>query len=190
MFILDEAFKELVRRVLHPSFGDSTNSYLKEVRSVLSRGVNTTNILHDCLDNKNAVLLKYLLENGISNANEKSFSISLIEKALQLKMEFKFIQILVENGANIEDALCDAVRYSNYNTVKYLIENGANLESMNNKIHSTALFYAVFQRKREIVNLLLEYGAQVDPTDKKYQFKSPLHIAVMQGFVNSFFFYF
>ena len=83
----------------------------------------------------------------------------------------RFLKLLIENGASIEDkdfngltALNYAVKYKKSEMAKILIENGANVNTTCNSL-ATPLHKAVNLNLGEFVHLLLQNGASLNAKD-------------------------
>ena len=70
------------------------------------------------------------------------------------------IKELINKGFNPDEGLINAIEKRNKDIVKYLLKKGANANAINNEGYS-ALSLAVFLDKEEIVELLLETGADI-----------------------------
>ena len=85
---------------------------------------------------------------------------------------FEFVQYLLDNNLDITDmrsfqqnALTFSVRYGNYNVVQHLIkENYFDINSLDD-LGNTALITAVKYEQHDILNLLLDLGADPYITD-------------------------
>lgn len=79
-------------------------------------------------------------------------------------MEIQSNKSQINNGvnqANLNQQLFEAIRYNQINQVRELIKNGADI----NIIHTsgwTALELAIFEGKKDIVELLISYGVNVN----------------------------
>ncbi|KAK2470112.1 hypothetical protein H9L39_18260 [Fusarium oxysporum f. sp. albedinis] len=100
------------------------------------------------------------------------------------------MQLLVENGADIESAnrfmttpLMQACRYRNHEAVKLLIRCGANVERVNND-DETAMSIAVTNGDEPILIALLEAGARFDDGSFFDKTNTPLRRAAKQGHVD------
>lgn len=84
---------------------------------------------------------------------------------------FDVAKTLLEAGASIkskdDDILLRAVQSSNpLDLCKLLLEKGANVEGAKGFYKRTPLFWACVEEKLDVIQLLLQYGADVDARDK------------------------
>ena len=123
--------------------------------------------------NRNYKSFQALLENGADvNIYDKFNGSSAIIKASS-RNDVKYIKLLVEYGANVNDIqvgkrrpdcsvrwtpLIAASRAGNFEVVKYLVENGADI-NYHNEYNETALSESVIQDNYDIAYFLLKNGA-------------------------------
>lgn len=62
--------------------------------------------------------------------------------------------------------LMDVILYLNKNDVELVLEEGANIHAKDNR-GDTAMDYALYSGKKDIVNLLIKHGAKVDNKIRK-----------------------
>ncbi len=104
--------------------------------------------------------------------------------------EIKNIQVMVKDNPDLINAyngentpLLAAVRARQFAVVKFLLENKADTELKHHGVNNeqlTPLIWATRQENKDIVDLLLEHGANVDATDVNR--KTALHWAADHGF--------
>ena len=104
-----------------------------------------------------------------------------------------FIELLLENGANVyaeygkekRTPLYFAAKYGLYDIAKLLIQKGnkdprqPSIVNQPNEYGNTPLHCAVFYNKKNIVRLLIDNGAYVNAKNKKKI--APLHIATFKS---------
>lgn len=120
--------------------------------------------------------LNNFITNG-GNVNEKYDDKSLLHFAIDNcgKNYFEIIELLIKNGANINSnqsyykeiplhRVCARIR-PNMSVVKLILENGSevNAENITGK---TPIFYCNFSFSVDLLNLLLNYDADIKHTDK------------------------
>jgi len=99
----------------------------------------------------------------------------------------EIVEFLLNHGANTELETCTghtpmmlAAWYAvdgKYETIKTLLEHGAKVNHKEDGDGSTALHYAAMYSGKEVINLLISYGADVNAKDE-HQI-TPLHQAAM-----------
>ena len=138
----------------------------------------------------NLDVLQSALEKGADpNANQPSNNRRKREKTAMMfaseQGHLEIVRLLVENGANVnlsdrpgkklgKTPLMCAAQTNQFETVRFLLEQGAAVDAQN-KRGQTALFYAVEEEAVEAVEVLLEYGSDVQ---KKGWDGTPFEIAV------------
>ncbi|ARE67564.1 SWPV2-ORF308 [Shearwaterpox virus] len=103
--------------------------------------------------------------------NTNIFGKTLIQHAIESN-DVALIDILIKDGADVnkyfsesqESNIIRAVKLGNVNMVKKLIESGIDVNLSND--WKNALYYAVYEKNKCIVNLLLNNGAKSLPDDK------------------------
>ena len=98
-----------------------------------------------------------------------------------LKGNMQIINLLLHYGANIGEALINAIWSGNANRVEKILEFGVNLNKVEDTIGQSALHIAIERKNLQIVKLLLQHNADPNLIDKLW--KSPLHIAVKNGHI-------
>ncbi|MGD8786095.1 MAG: ankyrin repeat domain-containing protein [Phycisphaerales bacterium] len=101
----------------------------------------------------------------------------------------EIVEFLLNHGADTELETCTghtplmfAARYARdgkYETIKTLLGHGAKVDHKKDGDGSTALHYAAMYSGKEVMNLLISYGADVNARDE-YQ-STPLHQAAMRN---------
>ncbi|EGT0711725.1 hypothetical protein JAP02_000762 [Campylobacter coli] len=100
-----------------------------------------------------------------NNLNRDELTIGL-QAALLNQRNKDILNLLIRLGARIDEGYENALFYAleNYDNTKFLLELGLNVNSANT-FGKTPLFYAIEFKRKDIVSLLLVYGADVN---KKY----------------------
>ena len=160
-----ESAKDLIKKK-----GNSIN-----VNAIDSRSGNTP--LIQALKNKDESMVKYLLtldRIDVNAVDQKKHFLPPLSHVMQMNNEDdaeKFAQILIQNGANVNEPSQNETNLSNMplmiaawhghlNLVKLLVENGAFINQQDKKNGFTALIKAVYQKEDEdIVEYLLKHGA-------------------------------
>lgn len=100
--------------------------------------------------------------------------------------DFDAVKSLVAQGIDINEldkvgfnALHYAVKRQNTQMIEFLIKKGINVNAASLRNHTTPLLLAVFKCNKDIVELLLKHGADVNIVNKNS--RSPLYIACMTG---------
>jgi ankyrin repeat protein len=86
-----------------------------------------------------------------------------------------------------EGSLAMAVLRSDPNAVMEAINNGADVDEffvLGGSYHYTALYLATRFQEKEIIQLLVENGADVNLGEKKPAVRSPLHLAAVEGYLS------
>lgn len=88
---------------------------------------------------------------------------SALKTAILLNKEIEFLDVLIKWGAELNSGHESAIFYSlkNLAITKYLISKGADI-NYKNSFGKTPLFYAVEFKDENLVNLLIDNGADVD----------------------------
>jgi ankyrin repeat protein len=99
----------------------------------------------------------------------------------------EIVEFLLNHGADTELETCTghtpmmlAAWYAGdgkYETIKTLLEHGAKVNHKEDGDCSTALHYAAMYSGKEVINLLISYGADVNARDEHHS--TPLHQAAM-----------
>ena len=99
----------------------------------------------------------------------------------------EIVEFLLNNGADTELETCTghtpmmlAAWYAGdgkYETIKTLLEHGAKVNHKEDGDGGTALHYAAMYSGKEVINLLISYGADVNARDEHQS--TPLHQAAM-----------
>jgi len=99
----------------------------------------------------------------------------------------EIVEFLLDHGADTELEICTghtpmmlAAWYAGdgkYETIKTLLEHGAKVNHKEDGDGSTALHYAAMYSGKEVINLLILYGADVNARDEHQS--TPLHQAAM-----------
>ncbi|AAR83668.1 CNPV322 ankyrin repeat protein [Canarypox virus] len=114
----------------------------------------------------------YIIKSYIDcDPNTNIFGKTLIQHAIESN-DVALIDILIKDGADVnkyfsesqESNIIRAVKLGNVNMVKKLIESGIDVNLSND--WKNALYYAVYEKNKCIVNLLLNNGAKSLPDDK------------------------
>ncbi|XP_052086583.1 ankyrin repeat and KH domain-containing protein 1-like [Mytilus californianus] len=79
---------------------------------------------------------------------------------------YEIVDMLLEEGANINKALYDACRESYLDTVKFLLQNGATVNSIG-RFGQTALYGACIGGCNSIVKFLIDQGANIETKVKR-----------------------
>jgi ankyrin repeat protein len=99
----------------------------------------------------------------------------------------EIVEFLLNHGAYTELETCTGhtpmmlaawyARDGKYETIKTLLEHGAKVDHKKDGDGSTALRYAAMYSDKEVINLLISYGADVNAKDEKHT--TPLHQGAM-----------
>ena len=138
-------------------------------------------VKHDACD-----VVRCLVENGADvNALDHGNCTPLMTASFHGHVNV--ISFLVEHGANMtvqdkngETAIHHAVRHDSCDAVKCLVGNGADVNAhTNDDRHHTPLMIATLHGHANVMNSLVEHGANTDLQDKNG--KTALHYAVQYG---------
>ncbi|OCT47211.1 ankyrin repeat protein [Cladophialophora carrionii] len=140
-------------------------------------------------------LLRYAAQNWpfhVQSSGAELELLPLIRKLMTTKANPKFffwLQVVLFDsrhgyltpGAELEDArpLYYAASYGLTETVRSLVQAGANLDDCAGRYGGTALHAAVWRKQPEILDILLDAGA--DPTIKDYNGASPADLSIWSG---------
>jgi len=123
-----------------------------------------------------------LLQSGAFVNGRSKNNLSYLYFACKLG-NLKMVELLVEHGALVnipgrkglgDSPIHIASNKGFYKVVSYLIEHGADLALKDECI--SALYTAVYNKRIEVVDILLDAGANVNFTDTQV-FQTPLHVA-------------
>jgi ankyrin repeat protein len=129
---------------------------------------------------------------GVNPSQPVQLSAEELTKATQASIEaneIKRIQVMIRDNPDLINAyngentpLLAAIRARQFAVAKFLLENKADPEAKQtgNNDHITPLIWATMEENKDIVDLLLERGANVDATDGNR--KTALHHAAERGF--------
>ncbi|XP_076285606.1 uncharacterized protein LOC143211647 [Lasioglossum baleicum] len=136
-------------------------------------------LLHEAVKRKQVQMVKLLI-NYRANVNVKnSQGETPIVNAIQ-NTDTKMIELLLTNGADIKEdpkVVCTAVRCGNLEIVEDLLKNGADINALDNMYFSFSLLhYAVLRKQLQMVQLLINYGANVNVKDTRE--KTPIVDAI------------
>ena len=96
---------------------------------------------------------------------------------------FDLTRFLTENGKDVNEDHCKplrtAVMSNNTKAVRYLMQNGANVDNNKDKVSETLLTLACRERNLDMVDLLLQYGADINGKGDE----TPLTICCLKGSV-------
>jgi ankyrin repeat protein len=120
---------------------------------------------------------RFLLERGAKvgarGEGKTALAAALSAYKEDVRFDFGCVNLLLENGANIETAgdylgstaLAIAIRNQNLEEIKYLVEKGADVNTRTIPIEKTALMIAAREGDLELCRLLIKKGAEVDAAD-------------------------
>ena len=129
----------------------------------------------ELLKNNDYLNIKKIIQNGFDINQCDEDEVSVLAHSLILRVDEDIIDLLINNGANLEEIDNDglsildyAVTYSNLHIVKKIIEKGnIDVNKITRRSKFTPLMAAVSYNKKDIVEYLLEKGA-----NKSYQDQS------------------
>ncbi|MBZ7954878.1 ankyrin repeat domain-containing protein [Campylobacter sp. RM17709] len=155
------------------NFDQGSNTYYatNALNEFLNWAVGETKIYKDIsplakvVSNKNnsiEYIQDFLFKNNLS---KDELTIGL-QAALLNQRKQPILDLLIHYGARIDEGYEDALFYAleNYDNTKFLLDIGADVNS-SNAFGKTPLFYAIEFNQKDIISLLLQYGADVN---KKY----------------------
>jgi ankyrin repeat protein len=145
-------------------------SYLKNGGDVDVVGEYDSSALHYACREGNIEMIELLLRYNadVNKKNKYSTIYPLFDilSSTKIKNPLPFIQLLLENGADIttidsfgNSILHYAVEQENMDLVKLSIQSGCDINSTERHDKDTPLHYACFQKNREIIHYLVEQGA-------------------------------
>ena len=139
-------------------------------------------LLHKAMSLKNKILVKALIKKGV-NINHHG----LLTRAVEKIRCPEILKILIDRGANVNEEnpvngfgvsypLDSALLDPSTQQLKILLDNGAKVNPPKTLVfgHST-LHFAVLKHHFEAVDLLLQYGANVNALNDFHQ--TPIHVA-------------
>ena len=99
------------------------------------------------------------------------------------------VKFLIDNGADIEikdgrgyNALIESVKHGNLDIAAFLIDNEADVNTSISSIFYTALHFAVIKNRLDILELLIQAGANINASDKHG--RTPLILAAEFGYAD------
>ncbi len=128
--------------------------------------------------NRKAPIVKALLAAGADPTKQDGRGNSPLSYAKQadLKQIGKILEKAVAQKPPAVTTLVDAVRHGLVDQVKKLLQSGADLEAVDGQ-GLTALQLAVYLGNEEVLKLLIESGAMVEPAAEKSTWEMALHHA-------------
>lgn len=129
-------------------------------------------------------IARLLLNSGLSANSRDNTDTPTLIKAVQLR-DTELLSLLMENGADVNEkvhqtSLIMCVLYNDIKTMKFLLSKSANI-NMRNTDEYTALHAACYQRRKKIINFLIENGADISA---KSRFDTtPLSSLLGDGFI-------
>ena len=141
-------------------------------------------VLRTAIKRGNAPIVKLLLEIGENPNSTEQGNITFLHQAIRIG-HLKIVQFLIYHGANVEAKtngskerpLHYAVKYSSEEMIKELLKNNIQINSLD-RDHCTPLWLAVSNGKKEIVEVLIDAGADVNIQDNLN--RKPLEIAFIK----------
>lgn len=133
------------------------NSAVGDIKNVVNLSEIETLVLNPLFDENE--LLSYLY---IHNINQNELTNALKIAILENK-SIEFLSVLIKWGANLNSGHESAIFYSlkNLAMLKFLLQNGADV-NYKNSFGKTPLFYAVEFKDENLVNLLINSGANLN----------------------------
>ncbi|TMS38461.1 hypothetical protein L596_005181 [Steinernema carpocapsae] len=147
---------------------------LPVVKLLLERGANlflgNPSALYEAAQDGHKDVLQFLIHRLLEKRATQTKEVNEdLNKAFLVSVEMdhkELVEILVSTGVNLDypgkegkTALMSAARLGHKTMIKYLIDKGANVNIESSNKESTALSIAAFQGFHEIVQLLLDNGA-------------------------------
>jgi ankyrin repeat protein len=159
----------------------------KEIIKILIENGADINLSHSVEDNPlhvvvrsgNMDMCRTLIEFG-ANYNLNALNIAIKNNRID------FVNFLLDQGAEIkEDSLTKAILYGFSEICSELIKRGANIESRSvynfdptRFISGTPIFNAVINKQMDILQILIEHGANIEAINSDGQ--TPLHYAALK----------
>lgn len=113
---------------------------------------------------RNEKIFKYLLSAG-ANPNNCMFAIAWYDDVKSAEL-FKKYGATIDDGSNGETPFLAAFNWRKFKVAEWFLKNGANVNAADNN-GNTALFFAVKRKlKTEQIELLLEFGADINKKNK------------------------
>lgn len=169
-----------------------------KIQFLIQRGadVNATDnrgnsCLHAACGTNNLENIRLLIEHGTNVHAQNNDLETPFHNAVKVGDE-QILQFLLENGANVNaaDKFGNTPLHFRFdddydtdgqlNVAQLLIENGANVNAKAKRDGITPLHQAASNRHLDFVKVLIQNGAQVDPTDNEE--KTPLHLACEKNY--------
>lgn len=126
------------------------------------------------LKNNDYISVKKYIKSGadVNDANENDESV--LACAIRAYCDMDLLMLLIDNGADIFDfddegvSIFDmAIAYNNIELVEYIIGQGIDVNRTNRRSNFTPLMAAACYGRLEIVQILLDRGANQDTIDTK-----------------------
>ncbi|OUM63993.1 hypothetical protein PIROE2DRAFT_9380 [Piromyces sp. E2] len=168
--------------------------YLLNYYDINEKDSNGNNILYYVIENKDIIIMNYLIHNNIDITSKNKYMISCLDLAIIKGYEVLFpllkCQFISSWSVNIQNSndeipLVSILKGSKYSLkeksyiVEKLISKGSNVNS-SDKDGNTSLIYAIQNKSLSIVKLLVENGANVNYYNP-YTNKTILKYAVDSG---------
>lgn len=106
--------------------------------------------------------VELLLKHG-ADVNLAANAGTPIEYAITYNLEV--LPLLLENGGNVDEAFVEACRKGDEGLIKELLSKGAKIDSTN-RLNQNALFFQKAYTNKNIFNMLLESGVDINHKDK------------------------
>ncbi len=123
--------------------------------------------------------LEYLIGTGLDPTERSRAGLSLMHVAAQNGLDERVLALLRAKGLTTADTAPDGrqpIHYANVKSIGVLAKAGADLNAVDREGH-TALHWAAFEGRQEVVAQLLALNASVFNADLKG--RTPLHLAAM-----------
>lgn len=121
-----------------------------------------SNVISIRLDDVSLKAVDLLVESGLESNRSRAVS-HLVGIGIQASEELlKKAQLLADQVQQLRNELVDAVKVNNLEKVTSLIKNDSTLVNASNSIGETAILMAAYYRAKEIKELLLNNGAELN----------------------------
>ena len=164
---------------------EKVTNLLSQNTEINVKALNEVGTLHNAVNEKFTEIVKVLLKIGVNVNGLDCFGNTPLNRAVGYKANLRIVQILLENGANIDardsqdkTALYTACNFENYEIVQELLKHNPKIDPK--AAHDLSpLQIAAYRGSVKTVEVLLKHGANINHLD--FNKRSTLNFGINGG---------